>query len=30
LNRYGAYQVAIRLAQDPMIPWPEPMPETTP
>lgn len=22
LNRYGAYQVSIRLAQDPMIPWP--------
>lgn len=21
LNRYGAYQVALRLAQDPMIPW---------
>ncbi|ASC69423.1 hypothetical protein XM38_003500 [Halomicronema hongdechloris C2206] len=30
LNRYGAYQVSTRLAQDPMIPWPEPMPETTP
>ena len=23
LNRYGAYQVSNRLAQDPMIPWPE-------
>ncbi|MBE7380770.1 MAG: DUF1574 domain-containing protein [Leptolyngbya sp. SIO1E4] len=22
LNRYGAYQVSERLAQDPMIPWP--------
>ncbi|WP_204140024.1 hypothetical protein [Halomicronema sp. CCY15110] len=22
LNRYGAYQVSLRLAQDPMIPWP--------
>ncbi|NER81176.1 MAG: DUF1574 domain-containing protein, partial [Leptolyngbya sp. SIO1D8] len=22
LNRYGAYQVSDRLAQDPMIPWP--------
>ncbi|NEQ32957.1 MAG: DUF1574 domain-containing protein [Leptolyngbya sp. SIO4C5] len=22
LNRYGAYQVSNRLAQDPMIPWP--------
>ncbi|MEO1401060.1 MAG: DUF1574 domain-containing protein [Cyanobacteria bacterium J06635_1] len=24
LNRYGAYQVSHRLAQDPLIPWPEP------
>ncbi|MFE4108122.1 DUF1574 domain-containing protein [Almyronema epifaneia] len=24
LNRYGAYQVSNRLAQDPMIPWPRP------
>jgi hypothetical protein len=23
LNRYGAYQVSNRLAQDPMIPWPQ-------
>ncbi|MEM9908474.1 MAG: DUF1574 domain-containing protein, partial [Cyanobacteria bacterium P01_D01_bin.44] len=23
LNRYGAYQVSHRLAQDPLIPWPE-------
>jgi hypothetical protein len=23
LNRYGAYQVSLRLAQDPMIPWPK-------
>lgn len=22
LNRYGAYQVSLRIAQDPMIPWP--------
>ncbi|HEY9890032.1 MAG TPA: hypothetical protein V6D02_16620 [Candidatus Obscuribacterales bacterium] len=22
LNRYGAYQVALQIAQDPMIPWP--------
>ncbi|MDB9529470.1 DUF1574 domain-containing protein [Oscillatoria sp. CS-180] len=22
LNRYGAYQVSLQLAQDPMIPWP--------
>jgi len=22
LNRYGAYQVSLRLAQDPMISWP--------
>ncbi len=26
LNRYGAYQVSSRLAQDPLIPWPEPLP----
>jgi len=24
LNRYGAYQVSSRLAQDPLIPWPAP------
>jgi hypothetical protein len=24
LNRYGAYQVSERLAQDPMIAWPQP------
>lgn len=23
LNRYGAYQLSDRIAQDPMIPWPE-------
>ena len=23
LNRYGAYQVSNRIAQDPMIPWPQ-------
>ncbi len=23
LNRYGAYQVSLRIAQDPMIPWPK-------
>ncbi|MEM6437613.1 MAG: hypothetical protein AAF773_27725, partial [Cyanobacteria bacterium P01_D01_bin.115] len=22
LNRYGAYQVSLRIAQDPMIAWP--------
>ena len=27
LNRYGAYQVSSRLAQDPLIPWPEPRPK---
>ena len=27
LNRYGAYQVATRIAQDPMIPWPQQRPE---
>ena len=26
LNRYGAYQVSSRLAQDPLISWPEPLP----
>lgn len=26
LNRYGAYQVSHRLAQDPMIPWPSALP----
>jgi len=26
LNRYGAYQVSRRLAQDPLIDWPEPLP----
>ncbi len=26
LNRYGAYQVSSRLAQDPLIAWPEPRP----
>lgn len=26
LNRYGAYQVAQRLAQDPLIEWPEALP----
>jgi len=36
LNRFGAYQVSNRIAQDPMIPWPRaeepvlPDPETTP
>ena len=25
LNRYGAYQVSTRLAQDPLIEWPEPL-----
>lgn len=36
LNRYGAYQVSLRLAQDPMIPWPRALdlsatnPETSP
>lgn len=24
LNRYGAYEVSNRLAQDPIIPWPQP------
>ena len=27
LNRYGAYQVSSRIAQDPMIPWPHKLPE---
>ena len=27
LNRYGAYQVSQRLAQDPMIEWPQPLPD---
>ena len=27
LNRYGAYQVSRRLAQDPLIAWPEPLPD---
>ncbi|NJM97384.1 MAG: hypothetical protein HC800_09610 [Phormidesmis sp. RL_2_1] len=27
LNRYGAYQVASRLAQDPLIDWPEVLPK---
>ena len=27
LNRYGAYQVSRRLAQDPMIPWPTALPD---
>ncbi len=27
LNRYGAYQVSHRLAQDPMIPWPTALPD---
>lgn len=26
LNRYGAYQVSLRLAQDPLIDWPEALP----
>jgi hypothetical protein len=26
LNRYGAYQVSSRLAQDPLIDWPQPLP----
>ncbi|PZO47717.1 MAG: hypothetical protein DCF15_18665 [Phormidesmis priestleyi] len=26
LNRYGAYQVSQRLAQDPLIPWPQALP----
>ncbi|MGB3294460.1 MAG: hypothetical protein WBB01_15845 [Phormidesmis sp.] len=26
LNRYGAYQVSTRLAQDPLIPWPNVLP----
>lgn len=26
LNRYGAYQVSTRLAQDPLIPWPDALP----
>ncbi len=26
LNRYGAYQVSARLAQDPLIPWPDALP----
>ena len=26
LNRYGAYQVATRLAQDPLISWPQSLP----
>jgi hypothetical protein len=36
LNRYGAYQVSVRIAQDPMIPWPRALdrsaadPETLP
>ncbi len=28
LNRYGAYQVSHRLAQDPMIPWPTALPDS--
>ncbi|MBE9180517.1 DUF1574 domain-containing protein [Oculatella sp. LEGE 06141] len=28
LNRYGAYEVSNRLAQDPMIPWPSPRTKT--
>lgn len=27
LNRYGAYQVSLRLAQDPLIDWPEALPD---
>lgn len=30
LNRYGAYQVSSRLAQDPLIQWPEPLPPSEP
>jgi hypothetical protein len=30
LNRYGAYQVSNRIAQDPMIPWPQVLPEPEP
>lgn len=27
LNRYGAYEVSQRLSQDPLIPWPQALPE---
>lgn len=30
LNRYGAYQVSNEIAQDPMIPWPQPELEQSP
>lgn len=30
LNRYGAYKVSERLAQDPLISWPAPLPEAAP
>ncbi|HEY9877478.1 MAG TPA: hypothetical protein V6D29_03425, partial [Leptolyngbyaceae cyanobacterium] len=30
LNRYGAYQVSNQIAQDPMIPWPQPQLEQSP
>ncbi len=30
LNRYGAYKVSERLAQDPLISWPEPLSEAAP
>ncbi|HEY9762225.1 MAG TPA: hypothetical protein V6D07_06840 [Trichocoleus sp.] len=30
LNRYGAYQVSNQIAQDPMIPWPQPELEQSP
>lgn len=27
LNRYGAYQVSQRISQDPLIPWPQALPD---
>ncbi len=30
LNRYGAYKVSQRLAEDPLISWPQPLPSAEP
>jgi len=30
LNRYGAYQVSVHLAQDPLVDWPEPTADSDP
>lgn len=30
LNRYGAYQVSVHLAQDPLVDWPDPTADSAP